>query len=152
MKPSFSHAATLALVALLATGAQPCRAAASAAEEVRAVEQAFADTMAQRDFAAFQTFLSAEAVFFSDADTARGKDAVAERWAAYFEAESPPFSWAPGRVEVLDSGNLALSTGPVYLPDGRRVSTFNSVWRREPDGKWRIVFDKGDHYCAPGKP
>ena len=46
-------------------------------------------------------------------------------------------------VEVLDSGTLALSTGPVLDPDGRRVGTFSSVWRREADGAWLVVFDKG---------
>jgi ketosteroid isomerase-like protein len=31
---------------------------------------------------------------------------------------------------------------------GLRVGTFNSVWRLEADGKWRIVFDKGCPPCA----
>ncbi len=44
---------------------------------------------------------------------------------------------------VLDSGELALSTGPVYDPAGKQVATFNSIWRREPDGSWLIIFDKG---------
>lgn len=149
MKPSISQALALALVALLAAWTPACRADSSAAEAVTAVEQAFADTMAQRDFAAFQSFVADEAVFFSDADAARGKAAVAGRWAAYFQGESPPFSWAPGRVEVLESGSLALSTGPVFLPDGHRFGTFTSVWRREADGQWKIIFDKGDRYCPP---
>jgi ketosteroid isomerase-like protein len=48
---------------------------------------------------------------------------------------------------VLDSGNLAFSSGPVLDPDGRQVGTFNSVWRREPDGRWLVVFDKGCPVC-----
>ena len=55
-----------------------------------------------------------------------------------------PFSWKPERVEVLDSGKLALSTGPVYDPDGKRIGSITSIWRREAPGTWRIVFDKGD--------
>jgi ketosteroid isomerase-like protein len=31
-------------------------------------------------------------------------------------------------------------------PDGRQIGTFNSVWRREADGSWKVVFDKG---CPP---
>ena len=63
-----------------------------------------------------------------------------------WKGPSAPFSWVPERVEVLDSGTLALSSGPVYDPQGTRVGTFNSIWRREADGKWRVIFDKG---CPP---
>jgi ketosteroid isomerase-like protein len=79
---------------------------------------------------------------------------VAEAWKGYYEGAKAPFSWEPDRVEVLDSGSLALTSGPVYDPDGRRVGTFTSVWRREPSGSWRIVFDQGCPPCrceAPGK-
>jgi hypothetical protein len=27
------------------------------------------------------------------------------------------------------------------------VATFNSIWRLEPSGQWRIVFDKGSRDC-----
>jgi len=50
-------------------------------------------------------------------------------------------------VEVLDSGDLALSSGPVVSPAGETVGRFNSVWRKDPDGRWLVVFDKG---CAAG--
>jgi ketosteroid isomerase-like protein len=48
---------------------------------------------------------------------------------------------------VLDSGGLALSTGPVFDPEGHQIGTFSSIWRREPDGSWRVVFDKGCPVC-----
>jgi ketosteroid isomerase-like protein len=59
-----------------------------------------------------------------------------------------PFSWEPEHVEVLASGTLALSSGPVFGRDGTRIGTFNSVWRLEADGRWRVVFDKGCPPCA----
>jgi hypothetical protein len=46
-------------------------------------------------------------------------------------------------VEVLASGALALTSGPVRDAAGAVVGRFNSVWRREPDGVWMVVFDKG---------
>jgi ketosteroid isomerase-like protein len=46
-------------------------------------------------------------------------------------------------IEVLPSGTLALSSGPIHDPNGKQVGTFSSIWRREPDGRWLIVFDKG---------
>jgi ketosteroid isomerase-like protein len=112
---------------------------------VREAELGFAGTMARRDLAAFATYLADEAVFFA-AEAIRGKAAVVAAWTPFFEGEDAPFSWAPETVEVLESGTLAISTGPVLDPQGRRVGTFNSIWRREPDGRWRVVFDKG---CPP---
>lgn len=113
-------------------------------QQVMATEQAFARTMAQRDFAAFAKFIDDEAVFLADDGPLRGKRAVLERWRRYFEKAEAPFAWRPERVEVLDSAGLALSTGPVYDAKGARVASFTSVWRHAAPGRWRIVFDKGD--------
>ena len=43
-------------------------------------------------------------------------------------------------------GTLALSTGPVRNPAGQPIARFNSIWRQEAPGVWRIVFDKGQPY------
>jgi ketosteroid isomerase-like protein len=115
-------------------------------KQVEDAERAFAKTMADRDHAAFVSFLSAETVFFSGGDALRGAPAVAAAWKRYYEGEAAPFSWGPESVEVLDSGRLAYSSGPVLGAGGERIGTFNSVWRLEDDGRWRVVFDKG---CPP---
>jgi ketosteroid isomerase-like protein len=115
--------------------------------QVMATERAFARSMAERNFAAFTEHLSADAVFFSGPQVLRGKAAVAEGWKKFFSGQRPPFSWEPDHVEVLASGDLALSTGPVHAPDGTLVGRFNSVWRREGAGLWRIVLDKGEDVC-----
>jgi ketosteroid isomerase-like protein len=117
------------------------------AAKVRARETAFARTMADRDHPAFATFVAEEALFLGRT-VLRGRKAVAEGWKPYFEAERAPFSWQPDRVEVVDSGTLAFSTGPVFDPAGKRVGTFNSTWRLEKDGEWRVVLDSGCPPCA----
>lgn len=114
-----------------------------AAETVRAREVAFAETMADRDIEAFLTFISPEAVFFAGDRPLRGRDAIAGAWAPFFEGATAPFSWAPDVVEVLESGSLALSSGPVDDPDGNEIGRFHTVWRLDADGRWRVVFDKG---------
>lgn len=115
-------------------------------EQVRGAEVAFAKTMADRDHAAFASFLADETVFFGRG-VLRGKAAVAEAWKRFYQGPYAPFSWTPEKVEVLDSGTLGLTSGPVFDPSGERVGTFNSVWRRSPDGTWRIVFDIGCPEC-----
>lgn len=115
-------------------------------EQVRKTEIAFAKTMADRDAAAFASFLAKDAIFMSNGRATRGPQQVADAWKQFFQGPNAPFSWEPEFVEVIDSGALALSSGPVRDPSGKRVGTFNSVWRR--DGKrWKIVLDNGCPAC-----
>jgi ketosteroid isomerase-like protein len=115
----------------------------AAADEVRSREIAFARTMTDRDLDAFLGFNAPEAVFFNGNEALRGRDAIARAWAPFFEGPTAPFSWHPDVVEVLESGSLALTSGPVRDPAGDEVGRFNSVWRKDADGRWRVVFDKG---------
>lgn len=122
--------------------------------EVRATETAFAKTMADRDLAAFGRFLAEETVFLSDKKALHRKTAVIEGWKGFYDGKQAPFSWQPEAVEVVASGTLAISKGPVFDPKGARIGTFVSTWRLEKDGQWRIVLDTGcpDCECPPKKP
>lgn len=110
--------------------------------QVEQTERAFARSMAARDHAAFSAFLSEQAVFYGPR-VSRGKAEVAAAWKPFFEATQAPFSWEPDRVDVLADGTLAHSSGPVRDAAGKLIARFNSVWRQEAPGVWRIVFDKG---------
>ncbi|MBT8487477.1 MAG: nuclear transport factor 2 family protein [Gemmatimonadetes bacterium] len=113
------------------------------AETVREREIAFAQTMANRDFEAFLTFLSPDAVFFAGDRPLRGVDAIGEAWRPFFDGDQPPFSWRPDQVQVIDRGGLAFSSGPVLGSAGEATGRFNSIWRKGEDGVWRVIFDKG---------
>ena len=115
----------------------------NAASEVEAREIAFAGTMANRDFESFLDFVSPEAVFFNGNEPLRGRDAISKAWKPYFKGETAPFSWSPDVIEVLESGRLALSSGPVRDSSGEIIGRFNSIWRKNEDGQWQVVFDKG---------
>jgi ketosteroid isomerase-like protein len=123
---------------------------AELAAQVRNAENAFAKTMADRDLKAFESFVADDAFFFGQKGL-RGKKAVVEAWKGFYEGREAPFSWRAETVEVLDTGQLAYSSGPVFDPQGKRTATFNSVWRREPDGRWKVVFDKGTCVCGDPK-
>ena len=114
-----------------------------AAAEVEAREIAFAKAFADRDLEAFLSFVSPEAIFFNGNEPSRGQDAIAQLWAPNFEGADAPFSWHPDVIQVLESGRLALSSGPVRRASGEEAGRFNSIWRKDADGQWRVVFDKG---------
>jgi ketosteroid isomerase-like protein len=115
--------------------------------QVFATERGFAKTMSDRDHEAFSTFIADDAVFFAGDDPLRGKEQVVSWWARYYSTQDAPFSWEPMEVEVLDSGSLAHSSGPVRDPNGKMIGRFNSIWRRDGAGTWRIIFDKGSDVC-----
>ena len=144
------HAAVIAVAAacvLAACAAAPRQASnEERARQVADTERAFARTMADRNFTAFTSFLSDEAIFFGT-EPRRGKQAVGATWQKFFQGPEAPFSWAPDRVEVLESGNLALSTGPVHDRNGKLIGRFTSIWRLEGPDTWRIIFDQGCDVC-----
>jgi ketosteroid isomerase-like protein len=147
--------ALLICAALLNACAAPAPRDTSRAErEVADTERAFAKTMADRDHLAFKSFLADDTIFFSGPGQTpiRGKQRVADAWQRFYEKPEAPFSWQPEQVQVLESGELALSTGPVRDSRGTLFATFTSIWRREAPGQWRIIFDKGNDICDCAKP
>lgn len=134
------------LLSVCAGGSQAAESLADLAEQVRATEIAFAKTLADRDLRKFTAMIAADVIWLGDKPL-RGPAAVVESWKSYFDGPNPPFSWAPELVEVQDGGKLALSTGPVMNPAGKRVGTYTSIWRREATGEWKIIFDRGCPVC-----
>ena len=141
----------LAGFAALAGGCAAVRTTAPSHEalvaQVTAAEVAFAKSMVDRDHAAFLTHIADDAVFLNGGKPLRGKAAIGEHWKHFYTGATPPFTWKPDLVEVAASGGLAQSVGPVAAPGGKVVSRFYSTWRREPDGRWRVVFDDGYNLC-----
>lgn len=131
-----------ALVVLLMATA----AAADPVEEVRQAEIAFAKAFADRDQERFFALVADDATFLSGTATLRGKAEVRRVWSGFFKEAKAPFSWGPERVVVSGDGKLGLSFGPIYDARGRHAGFYNSTWRREADGSWRVVFD------GPGAP
>ena len=78
------------------------------------------------------------------------KAEVVGAWKRFFDGPDAPFSWKPTEVEVLASGSLGMTSGPVYDPKGNRIGTFNSIWQKQRDGSWKIIFDKGCPPCDCG--
>ncbi len=126
---------------------------AARVEQVRAAEVAFAKTVMDSRPDLFAGFLDEGAVFVSGKTVTRGKTAVVESWKGYFGPGRPYFEWHPEVVELSADGNLGLSRGPWVIrtkdKEGKEVEIrglYNSIWQRQADGSWRILFDAG---CSP---
>jgi ketosteroid isomerase-like protein len=151
---SFSILALLSVGAGAARGAELDAAERTArTEAARAAEVAFAASVANGDAAAFAAAIDEQAVFVDASGPTRGRSAITAAWAPLLAPDRPDFRWHPELVELSGDGTLALSRGPWTMrakrADGsvvERGGTFNSIWRRQPDGSWRVLFDAG---CPP---
>ncbi len=142
---------TLFIICLVATSS----ALADLTADVRCREIGFSKAAETRDLDAFRSYIDADARFVAS-DVRRGVDEVVAAWAPFFAADGPAIRWRPSVVEVLENGRLALSRGPYRVvakdADGEPVEhwgTFNSVWRLNDDGIWRVVFDAGSPSESP---
>ena len=119
-------------------------------------------------------------VDFAAASKARGADAWAEVFAdsgvqmapghnyvgkaAVRAAEAPDFadttrllSWQPTSVEVSASSDLGYTIGRWQLgprADGPAMlqGSYVTIWRKQPDGSWKVVLDAGNADPAPAPP
>jgi ketosteroid isomerase-like protein len=130
------------LLCLLASSAF----AADAVEEVRNTELAFAKAFADRDAATFFSYVADDATFLAARVNLVGKAEIVKRWSPFFNEKVAPFTWRPERVFVTAGGNIGLSTGPVFDKDGLQAGIYSSVWQKNANGEWKIIFD------GPGAP
>ena len=149
-RPAPLLACLLALPAFGAAAAAlptPADLAANAAD-VKAAEIAFAKTMADRKLDQFTDFVAEDAVF-NGTTPHIGRAAVVETWKQFFVKPAAPFSWAPDAVAPTADGRFAISTGLARDAKGNVISRFTSVWRKDADGKWRVVVDQGVDVDCP---
>ena len=140
----------LTVVSLLTS----CTALADTADDVRCREIGFSRAAETQDGEKFVSFIDRDARFVSNT-VLRGPEEIAAAWTVFFDPDGPTIRWRPKYIEVLEDGSLALSRGPyrVITRDENGVAseqwgTFNSVWRLNADGVWRVVFDAGSSEAA----
>ncbi len=81
--------------------------------------------------------------------TIRGHDAIREA-VEYLDEPGVSLAWEPDRADIAASGDLGWTTGryTVVSPsaEGTRTSggVYVSIWRRQPDGSWKVVMDLGN--------
>ncbi len=106
-------------------------------------ERAFARTAAElgtRD--AFIAFLAEDAVLF------RPRAVDGQAWLREQPAAPGLLSWEPVAADASAAGDLGFTFGPwTFRPEaGAAVVArghYFSVWRRQPDGAWKVVIDHG---------
>lgn len=115
-------------------------------------ERSFARSVADHDAAAFAGHVGENAVFNAGArEPIRGRDAIAKRWIGLIEGKRVRLRWYPTRVAMAAGvEDLAWSSGPTLIEvldpqakDKYLTGAYRSVWHRDADGVWRVLFDDG---------
>ena len=134
-----------------------CSIAASSAEvpmppdsprcQVWQRELGFAKAVADHDPVAFAGFLAANTAFGVSREPTIGRDAVTREWQGIIDGSALKLEWYPAVVTVGGDGRTAYSSGPALYQDpgtgAYRHGRYGSVWQREADGEWRLIFDDG---------
>jgi ketosteroid isomerase-like protein len=92
--------------------------------------------------------------FADDAIIFRPTPVAGKKW---YEGRPPVqgvLSWQPVLSEIAASGELGYNTGPYEFrekPDAKPVGygEFFSFWKKQADGKWKVVFDQGVEHSTP---
>lgn len=146
----------LLAAALLAAGAALAEDPMDATrEELMAADRAFSE-LSEREGRreAFDRFMAPEATMYRE-----GRDPIAGREAimALFPVDAPGvLRWEPVFADVGSGGDLGYTLGTWWFEaagqDGPpKVSRghYVTIWKRQPDGAWRYVFDTGVTGPAP---
>ena len=122
-------------------------------------ERSFAASVAHHDAAAFAEHVHAKAVFDAGSvESTHGRDAIVASWKGIISGKSLKLGWYPNVVTIGGDGNLAVSRGPDWIEDPRPdakqhylIGEFNSIWIKDTDGQWRVLFDDGNAEPACGE-
>jgi len=116
--------------------------------ELYAVEKEFC-AMAQSDGVqkAFVYFAADSAVILRRSQLLKGKEAILKQYES-FPRKGSKLEWAPDFADVSASGDLGYTYGKYTLTSTDSVGhttknegVFHTVWKRQPDGQWRFVWD-----------
>ena len=120
-----------------------------AKQAVRCAEIGFSESAESRNIAEFEAFIHPDARFIGQT-VLHGPESIVAAWAVFFQADGPAIRWRPEFVEVLESGELAMTRGPYRVTsvdangaEKHEWGIFNSVWKRSHDASWKVVFDAG---------
>ena len=125
--------------------------------DLRRTDVEFADATAKRGVEGWVSYFAIDGAQLSArAEVVRGHDAVREQMSTFFAHGDRKLTWRPLLVQVSPAGDMGYTFGPYeVLAVGRdgatevlRKGTYMTVWRREKDGRWKVVADLGSQEPA----
>jgi ketosteroid isomerase-like protein len=117
--------------------------------ELMAADRAFAVATAQDGLDGWLQYFARGGAQVRSGGLATGHEAIREWMGPAFADSTFALIWEPHDADVAASGDLGYTFGRWESrrvgADGDRVRTgsYVTLWRRQPDGAWRVVLDIG---------
>ncbi len=129
-------------------------------EELKQADAAFARATAERGLEGFTSFLADDVMTIRpNTPVLKGSKALAERWAPLLRNPALSITWQPLEAAISEGGDLGFTIGSYQVskvagddksPAGS--GKYITVWKRQPDGRWKVAFDSGVQDVPPAKP
>ncbi len=143
--------AVLGAAGACGAGSQPAPASAPAPEPVVAAERAFAaDGLAFGIKRSFLKHAASNAIMLSP-DPVNAHERLGKMPGPEPGKKGPVLVWWPLWAGVSRSGELGFTTGPFHLDD-KPTGHYFTIWKKQPDGSWKWVFDAGVDADPAGQP
>ena len=118
-------------------------------QEIMDAEKAFAKMVKEQGVGpGFFFYADSNAVIQRGGKLITGKKAIGEYYSKSSRYSDSMLEWAPDFIDVSESGDLGYTYGRYKFSaidsSGNPVTSeglFHTVWKRQPDGSWRYVWD-----------
>ena len=158
-KPALWCCLALALIASSCGQQTPPDTRAADESAIRALDAQWEKAAAARDVDGTVSYYSDDASLLApNAPIAGNKQAIRAAWASLLGPDVS-LSWQANKVEVSRSSDLAYIVGVYQLamkdPQGKPAADrgkFVEVWKKQADGKWKVVADIFNSDLAPPAP
>ena len=142
-------APALSIALVLTLFVTPAQAQIPDAAPVVAAERAFAADAPSLGIAgSFNKWSTPDAIVIGGGRVQRVVDAYPDRPRP---ADEPLLEWWPNFAGIARSGDMGFTTGGVAL-GGQRTGQYFTIWKRQPDGAWKWVYDGGSGASAADVP
>ena len=119
-------------------------------------DRAFAEAVAQNGTEAWVSWFATDgAQIQPGTGEIMGHDAIRKLMAG-LDDPNLTLTWEPLRADIAASGDLGWTTGSyvseVRAADGevsRGQGRYVTIWRKQPDGSWKVVMDLGNPVSSP---
>ncbi|UCG85021.1 MAG: DUF4440 domain-containing protein [Gemmatimonadota bacterium] len=141
------------VIALLLVAVNSCDSApdlAAARQAIMDADRAFAQATAARGVDGWVSYFTDDGVQFPPGGSISGHAAIRELMTPAFADTNFSLTWEPVSAEVAQAADLGYTVGRyesrLLGPDGLesvRTGSYVSIWRRQPDGSWKVALDIG---------